>query len=339
MSTTQDYDYDSELLTNVTVPPAAAPTVNITLYQQYLQYKHQVRLMYLAAYCIVVIMGVTLNFTIMLICCRKYESFQKVVIWILALAVTHLLSCVSVVFQFLYAYNDFEWKYGAVSCKLSSYIIYSSMFSTATMLSLWSVSTAISKSPCTRWCKNLNMILISFSWTFAAVLAMPSLFSREIQNFQCIDDFDLNHDSKPTAESIKKLKAVVISRFLFGLLIPAFVMFVSCLCQVSKSYHHCDHCKKQTQIICAVKVAYFVSWSPQIFLTLIQGTSGSLSPGVLEYGLPASTALATTHCFTCPLIYILVGCSNKMQWFQHDPDHTEIRTETDSMPLQRNNHA
>ncbi|XP_065106813.2 chemerin-like receptor 1 [Paramisgurnus dabryanus] len=337
MSTTETYDYDSELQRNVTVPPAAT-TVNIT--QQVLQYKHQVRLMYLATYCLVVIMGVTLNFTIMLICCRKYKSFQKVVIWILALAVTHLLSCVSVVFQFLYAFNDFEWKYGAVSCKLSSYIIYSSMFSTATMLSLWSVSSAISKSPCTKWCKNLNIILISFSWSFAAVLAMPSLFSREIQGPHCIDDFGFNHDSKPTADSITKLKAVVISRFLFGLLIPAFVMFVSCLCHVSNSYHHCDHCKKQTQIICAVKVAYFVSWSPQIFLTLIQGTSGSLNPRVLEYGLPAATALATTHCFTCPLIYILVGCSNKMQWIEHDPDHAEITTdEADSMPLQRNNHA
>ncbi|XP_055054697.2 chemerin-like receptor 1 [Misgurnus anguillicaudatus] len=333
MSTTQDYDYDFELQTNVTVPTAATTTVNNTWYQQY---QHQVKWMYLATFSIVVIMGVTFNFTIMLICCWKCKSFQKIVIWILALAVTHLLSCVSVVFQFLYAFNDFEWQYGAVSCKLSSYIIYSSMFSTAIMLSFWSVSAAISKSPCTKWCKDLNVILISLSWSFAAFLAMPSLFSREVQNTTCIDNFGFNHDSKPTADGIIKLKAVVISRFLFGLLIPAFVMFVSYLCYVSKSYHHCDHCKKQTQIICAVKVAYFVSWSPQIFLTLIQGTSGSLNPRVLEYGLPAATALATTHCFTCPLIYIL-GCSNKMQWIEHDPDHTEITTdEADSMPLQRN---
>ncbi|XP_039515420.1 chemokine-like receptor 1 isoform X2 [Pimephales promelas] len=294
------------------------------------EYKTQIWMTYFITYCIVLILGVTLNFTVVVISCRKNQSFQEVAIWITALAVTHLVSCTSVVFQLLYAYNNFQWNYGNATCKLSSYILYGSMFFTAAMLSLWSIKSTFSKSRCTQKMKNCNIILISFSWIIAAVLACPSLFSREVQYFQCIDDYDWE-DTKTTQEGTRRLKAVVVMRFLLGLLVPALVMFLSCC--LTFSHKTCESCRKKAQIICAIKMVYFVCWGPQIFLTMLQATvSGSLGENILKYGLPASTVLAVSHPFTSPLIFLLLGRSFKMKWMDHDPNHIDER---EMGPLQR----
>ncbi|KAA0701354.1 hypothetical protein E1301_Tti024323 [Triplophysa tibetana] len=222
MSTTPDYtDYFSERYENQTEKEP---------------YQYQIRMMYLVTYGIVLVLGLSLNVTLVFVGWQRYKSYKKIAIWVLALAATHLIFCGPVVFQLLYAYYDFEWYYGTVTCKLSSYITYGSMYSTATILSLWSFSSAFSKSACIKRSKNCNIFQILFSWTLAAVLAMPSLFSREIQLVRCVDDYDFD-DFTTSPDAIKKLKAVVVSRFLFGLFIPAFVMFVSC-CVATKSIHN-----------------------------------------------------------------------------------------------------
>ncbi|XP_042579583.1 chemokine-like receptor 1 isoform X1 [Cyprinus carpio] len=284
------------------------------------QYQHLIRMLYLITYSVVLILGVTLNFIVIIISCLKNKKTSTVFTWITALALTHLVSSAFVVFQLLYAYNNFEWNYGKASCKLSSYVTYGSMFSTAAMLSSWSISSVFLKSRCLKICKNCNIILISFSWAIAAVLACPSLFSREVRSSHCIDDYDFD-ESKTTQDGIARLKAVVIMRFLIGLLVPAFIMFLSCL---TSAHRKCKDCKKQAQIICAIKIAFFVFWGPQIFLTMLQATvTESLDPSMLKYGLPAATALATAHPFISPIIYLLLGCSIKMKWMEHDPGQCE----------------
>ncbi|XP_073697265.1 chemerin-like receptor 1 [Garra rufa] len=285
------------------------------------QHQLEMKMIYLITYSIVLILGVTLNFIVIVFSCLKNKNSPKVATWIVALAATHLVCSASTVFQLLYAYNNFIWIYGSASCKLSSYIVYGSMFSTAAMLSLWSISFTFSKCECTKNCKNCNIILILLSWTIAAVLACPSLFSREIRESQCIDDYDLDK-SRTTQDGMARLKTVVIMRFLIGVLVPALTMFLSCLTSANRS---CKDCKKQDQIICAIKIVYFVFWGPQIVLTMIQATANdSLGSNTLKYGFPAATVLATSHSFTNPIIYLLLGCSIKMNWIAHDPDQCEM---------------
>ncbi|XP_059407178.1 chemerin-like receptor 1 [Carassius carassius] len=285
------------------------------------QYQHVIRMIYLITYSVVLILGVTLNFIVIIISCLKNKKSPTVSTWITALAVTHLVSSAFIVYQLLYAYNKFVWNYGNASCKLSSYITYGSMFSTAAMLSLWSISSAFLKIDCMNLCKNCNIILISLSWAIAAILACPSLYSREVRSSQCIDDYDLD-ELKTTQEGIARLKAVVIMRFLIGLLAPALVMFLSCL---MSAHRKCKDCKEQAQIICAIKIAFFVFWGPQIFLTMLQATvTNSLDPSLLKYGLPVATALATAHSLISPVIYLFLGCSIKMKWMEHDSGQCEM---------------
>ncbi|XP_050965941.1 chemerin-like receptor 1 [Labeo rohita] len=308
-----DYDY---IIRELKITQSRNVSENATTH-----YQQEMRMTYLITYSIVLILGVTLNFIVIVMSCLKNKNSPTVATWIMALAGTHLVSSASIVFQMLYAYNNFEWNYGSASCKLSSYIIYGSMFSTAAMLSFWSISFTFSKIKCTKNCKNCTIILISLSWTIGAVLACPSLFSREVRDSKCIDDYDLDK-LKTTQDGITRLKAVVVMRFLIGVLVPALIMFLTCLTSANRT---CKDCKKQAQIICAIKIVYFVFWCPQIVLTMIQATvNDSLSTNMLNYGLPAVTILATSHSFTNPIIYLLLGCSIKMNWMAHDPDQCRM---------------
>lgn len=293
--------------------------------------RHEIKMAYLITYCIVLILGVTLNFTVIVFGCCKHKRLPKVAFWILALAATHLASCVSVVFQLLYVHNNFEWNYGSVSCKLSSYFTYGSMFSTAGMLSLWSISSNLSDRACFKKSNNCNIILISLSWTIAAILACPSLFSREVRDKQCIDDYDLDK-KRETSDGITRLKTVVVMRFLTGLLVPALIMFISCC--VSSKTKKCKLCRKQAKIICAIKIIYFVCWAPQIFLIMLQATvSNSLGSDMLNFGLPGTTMLAMSHCFISPLFYLFLGWSLKMEWMTHDPYEDHQSGDRESFPL------
>ncbi|XP_050958898.1 chemerin-like receptor 1 [Labeo rohita] len=304
-----DYEDFIKELQSIQIPQSRNVSENATKH-----YQQEMRMTYLITYSIVLILGVTLNFIVIVMSCLKNKNSPKVAAWIMALAATHLVCSSSIVFQLLYAYNNFEWNYGSASCKLSSYIIYGSMFSTAAMLSLWSINPTFSKIKCT---KNCTIIRISLSLTVGAVLACPSLFSREVRDSQCIDDYDLDK-SRTTQDGITRLKAVVVMRFLIGVLVPALIMFLTCLRSANRT---CKDCKKQAQIICAMKTVYFVFWGPNIVLTMIQATvNDSLSTNMLNYGLPAATVLATSHSFTNPIIYLLLGCSIKMNWMAHDPD-------------------
>ncbi|XP_072520448.1 chemerin-like receptor 1 [Salminus brasiliensis] len=281
---------------------------------------NRIRMQYIVAYLIICTLGVILNTYVIIAGCHLYHNLQKSTssVWVLALAVTHLVFSAFLVLQFLYAWNYFNWHYGAALCKLSSYVIYASMFSTAALLSLWSISS----SRCFEglWAKcgirgiSMVLILVTSSWTFGAVLSSPSLLSRELRytelGEQCIDDYDLDKE-KTTDFGRKNVTIVVLSRFLLGVLAPMFLMIASA-CIIQRQSGNMDGtCKR---IACAIKVAYFVCWTPLLFMGVLQVTRGNSD--FFRYGLPGATVLAAAHSFINPVIYLLVGHKLNMHWMK-----------------------
>ncbi|KAL6465927.1 hypothetical protein MHYP_G00260600 [Metynnis hypsauchen] len=283
-------------------------------------YLNRIRMLYIIMYLIVCILGVTLNSYVIIAGCRFYQKVQKSAasVWVLALAVTHLVFSAFLVLQFLYAWYHFNWHYGTALCKISSYIIYASMFSTAALLSLWSISSTIGNcferlhGKC--YGRGMSLFLVMSSWTFGAVLSSPSLLSRELRyttlGEECIDDYDLN--KKTTTDYGKKnFTAVVLSRFLLGILVPGFMMTISA-CLARRQSRDQDGSLKR--VTCAIKVAYFICWTPLLVLGLLQITEKKHVFQSFKYGLPAATVFATAHSFTNPLIYLFLGSKMNMEW-------------------------
>ncbi|KAL6465926.1 hypothetical protein MHYP_G00260590 [Metynnis hypsauchen] len=307
-----DYSYDESVGTSES-PDVQAMFLN------------HIRMQYLIVYLIVCTLGVTLNFYVIIAGCHVYQKVQNSTpsMWILALAVTHLVFSAFLVLQFLYAWHHFNWHYGAALCKISSYIIYGSMFSTAALLSLWSTSSSISScsegfcAKCSR--HGTTLVLVMSSWTFGAILSSPSLFSRELRytklGEECIDDYDLDKQST-TPEGMKNFIAVVLSRFLLGILVPAFMMTISASLERQQSrYQH----GRLNRVTCAIKVAYFICWTPLLVLGLLQIRDKKHE--FFKYGLPITTVLAAAHSVINPLIYIFLGCKMNMRWMA--PGYTD----------------
>ncbi|XP_066514182.1 chemerin-like receptor 1 [Hoplias malabaricus] len=274
-----------------------------------------IRMLYIVGYIIICALGVILNSYVIVVGCHQYHKLQKSppIIWILALAVTHLVFSLFLVLQLLYAWHHFNWQCGAALCKFSSYVFYVSMFSTAAILSLCTISSRCpDKIKCGSHGTFTALVFILCSWTFGVILSSPSLVSRELRNthlgLQCIDDFDFDKE-KTTDDGVKKMTAVVFSRFLLGILVPMFLMTINiCLGKLQ------DRSMKETYkwVIGLIKVAYLICWTPLIILQLVLVTNRKEKS--FDYLLPAATVLAASHSMVNPLIYLLVGRKLNMKW-------------------------
>ncbi|KAF5892454.1 chemokine-like receptor 1, partial [Clarias magur] len=263
-------------------------------------YLNTIRVLYITGYIIICTLGLVLNLLVIItgICYNHRSDTAKC---ILALAVTHLICSAFLPFQILYSWFHFNWHYGTALCKLSSYVFYASLFSTAGILTVWSVSEKCKAMHCLKLKSSLLVLtMILLTWTFAAVLSLPSLFSRElrytIHGEECIDDYDFD-DEKMTSDGKTKLTTVVSYRLLIGILIPVFLIGISRSCQ----RHGLE--KNLRRIMCLINLAYFVCWTPLLITAFLQVVLKEFDPS--SYGLPVTTVLAAAHCCVNPVIYIL----------------------------------
>ncbi|MCI4392482.1 hypothetical protein PGIGA_G00146380 [Pangasianodon gigas] len=295
---TTDYDYSALLLDQ----------------KNQNKYLNAIRMLYISGYLIICTLGLVLNLLV-IIAGSSFHRNSDTAKWVLALAVTHLICSAFLPLQILYSWYHFNWHYGTPLCKLSSTVFYASLFSTAGILTLWSITDRTGRNKCKgRHCTTFQhssvvLIMILCSWTFAVVLSIPSLYSRELRftalGEQCIDDYDFN-DETMTKEGKRNLTIVVTYRFLLGILIPAFLM---CICRSCQHYG-----VERKRITCLIKVAYFVCWTPLLSMGFLQAVTNSFDDS--SYGLPVATVLATAHCCVNPVIYLLVSHNIKMQWME-----------------------
>ncbi|KAM9446295.1 chemerin-like receptor 1 [Clarias gariepinus] len=276
-----------------------------------IKYLNTIRMLYITGYIIICTLGLVLNLLVIIagICNNHISNTAKC---ILALAVTHLICSAFLPLQILYSWFHFNWHYGTALCKLSSYVFYASLFSTAGILTVWKLTYKCQGWHCNKF-KHSSVVLLMIlsTWTFAAVLGLPSLFSRELRytvlGEQCIDDYDFD-DKKTTQYGKTMITIVVCYRLLLGILIPVFLIGISRSCQ-------------RYRIMCLINVAYIVCWTPLLITAFLQVVLKEFDAS--SYGLPVTTVLAAAHCCVNPVIYILVNPDIKMLWMKQEQDFDE----------------
>ncbi|XP_041755761.1 chemokine-like receptor 1 [Coregonus clupeaformis] len=145
-----------------------------------------------------------------------------------------------------------------------------------------------------------NMVLLS--WFTGAILSAPSLLSRQVQytadGHVCLDNYDYTERSQISEEGRVRMMAVVICRFIFGLLLPLGVRCVSCCCMNSRGNN-----QVRSQVIRPVTIAHFLCWAPVICLSVLQVTVRTGS-SLFTYALPPATALSVLNSCISPIICI-----------------------------------
>ncbi|MBN3304274.1 CML1 protein, partial [Amia calva] len=311
-----DYDYDNE--TNealVDILDCLPKEINITSKRVPLKY------MYTGMYSLVLLLGVCLNGLVIVLTCRMKKTTGT--IWFLGLAVTDLTFCVFLPFMIIYAMNDFNWTFGLIMCKLNSYVMFINMFSTALILTFLSVHRCFSalNADCFKKCCTAltatNMVWAS--WFISAILSTPSLVLRDIaqtpERVICFDNYTYGFLNLNTTEGKVRIKVVILTRFIFGLFLPFFIIGLgSSLVSLKSNYKFTS--SKPYRIVRIMIFAYFLCWGPYHVFMLVALHSRFLGADVVAYGLPVVTILATCNSCINPMIYILKGKDMKMSWME-----------------------
>ncbi|XP_071256306.1 chemerin-like receptor 1 [Salvelinus alpinus] len=274
------------------------PSQSPVIYDMY-QMKAGFRYMYVSVYSANILLGLLLNSAVifMTVKCRSKKKLSQHMI-ILGLAVTHLVFCLFAPLYLITAWNYFSWTFGKVVCKLGSYVMFMNMFSVSLMITFWNVCWSVPG--CFEHRMSTNMVLLS--WFIGAILSTPSLLSREVQytadGHVCLDNYGYTGSSQMSKEGRERLMAVLICRFIFGLLLPLGVRCVSCCCMNSMGNN-----QLRSRVIRPVTIAHFLCWTPVISLSVLQATMGTGSR-LFTYALPPATALSVLNSCISPIICI-----------------------------------
>ncbi|KAL4636124.1 chemokine-like receptor 1 [Arapaima gigas] len=301
--------------------------------------KNLMKYMYVGMFSVVFLVGMPLNcLVIITIFCRRRGA-----VWFLGLAITDFVFCAFLPFHIIAAWNDFNWGFGVILCKMCSYVVFLTMYSTALVVTFMNTDHVLAKlcprASCLR-CKCGNMVLLS--WFLAAVLSVPSLIIRVVEFTAsgeiCVDNYNYDEPSYTiTAQGMKRKKAIVYMCLIFGLLLPLVFTGIFCILGILK--RNKKEQIKYMQITKAVTFAYFLFWVPYQIMSVFRQDKSLMSIEWLQKGLFVATMLAALNSCIKPVIYFLMGRSADLRWMSkgaaEERGLAEMRAAVDETPESR----
>ncbi|XP_030210197.1 chemokine-like receptor 1 [Gadus morhua] len=245
-------------------------------------------------------------------------SGNSVVIWIsgwkmkrsvnstfyLSLAISDFLFCACLPMEIFYVMTS-NWPFGLALCKLTSSALFFNMFSSVFVLMLISIDRCvIAMFPA--WSQNHRTIKMASSvlvitWILSATMTLPSLLHRNTRVLGNVTQCYVH------SGSIAVGKAVVLTRFIFGFLIP-FVIIVSCsiiLC--IKLRRLTIKTTKPYKVMVILILTFFICWIPFHIFVLLELNIHKHNVYVVETGLVVAVTLAAANSLINPFLYVFIG--------------------------------
>ncbi|MBN3275389.1 CML1 protein, partial [Polyodon spathula] len=234
-------------------------------------------------------------------------------IWFLNLAMADFIFTLFLPLSIAYTAMGFVWPFGWFLCKLNSFIMVLTMYSSVLILTAISIDRCLSvvaavwahnqRSPKKAWFTCLIL------WALAGIFSSPYLKYRDVIKVnETIQRCHYNFGNGNTDMNTNMYKALTITRFLFGFLLPIIVI-ISCYTAIGYKYSTMHHKRsfKPFRVIVAVIVTFFICWIPfHIFqiLELKALDDNSSFPKVIRIGVPVATSIAFFNSCLNPVLYV-----------------------------------
>ncbi|XP_044031008.1 E3 ubiquitin-protein ligase RNF185 isoform X1 [Siniperca chuatsi] len=252
---------------------------------------------------IIAVIGLGGNSLVIWICGCKMKR-TVITTWYISLAISDFLFCFFLPLEVFYMITS-HWPFGQVLCKLTSSALFLNMYCSVFLLVLISTDRCIMISfPV--WSHNHRTVkkaygVVVLVWLLSAVLTAPSLIFRQITLHgsvtQCYTDY-MGHS---------KHKAVVLTRFICGFLIP-FLMIVFCCSVLGVKLRSLTiKSTKPYKVMVALILSFFCCWVPYHSFVLLELDLKNHSLEVLKTGLKVGATLAAANCFISPVLYVFIG--------------------------------
>lgn len=266
---------------------------------------------------ITTLVGIPGNFLVLWVISTKMKwTVMKIWFWNLALAdVTCCLAFPFFIAQFFYE----EWLYGPALCKMLPSVVIFTMFASVFSLVAISVYRCIlvvrpvwARNHCNlriAWVICLTIWMLSFLMCLPAVLYRTTyteknrtLCGYEQGGLQNSNGSDMKVETHVTFPD----KTVMVTRMVFGFLIPLLIISVSYarLAFKLKKTRFVKDGNKTTKVVFGIAVAFFVSWAPYHIMGIILLYFDNFAVTSLDL---FSQALAETNSCINPVLYVLLG--------------------------------
>ncbi|XP_044274764.1 chemokine-like receptor 1 [Varanus komodoensis] len=209
----------------------------------------------------------------------------------------------------------FHWPFGRAMCKINNALAYLNLYASVYLLMVISMDRCISVR-CPVWAQNhrtpqrAGFVALGV-WTLALVLCSPNLHFRDTMPHPGKKGMIVcfNNYGHP-AVNLLRHHAVVISRFIFGFVIP-FSVIVACYGAIALRLRrdHLAQSSKPFKVITAVITAFFICWFPyHVFSFLELKYSGHAEMRLLlAVGIPLTSSLAFINSCLNPILYVFMG--------------------------------
>uniref|UniRef100_UPI0037E70F71 chemerin-like receptor 1 n=1 Tax=Semicossyphus pulcher TaxID=241346 RepID=UPI0037E70F71 len=252
---------------------------------------------------IISVIGLGGNSLVIWICGWKMKR-TVITTWYISLAISDLLFCAFLPLEVFYMITS-HWPFGQVLCKLTSSALFLNMYSSVFLLVLISLDRCIMVSfPV--WSQNHRTVrkaraIVLFMWLLSALLTLPSLIFKQIIINGSVTECYTNYKGQSWH------RAVVLTRFICGFLIP-FLMIVFC-CSVLgiKLSRLTLRSTKPYKVMVALILSFFCCWVPYHSFVLIELDLENHSLDVLQTGLKVGATLASANSFISPVLYVFIG--------------------------------
>lgn len=249
------------------------------------------------------VIGLVGNSLVIWICGWKMKR-TVITTWYLSLAISGFLFCAFLPLEIFYSITS-NWPFGLVFCKLSSSALFLNMYSSVFLLVLISTDRCVlisfpvwSHNHRTPW-KAFGFVILV--WVLSALLTSPSLIFRQTtlndSVTQCYIGY-MDHSSH---------KAVVLTRFICGFLIP-FLMIVFCCSVLGLKLRGLTlKSTKPYKVMAALILSFFFCWVPYHTFFLLELDLKNQHLDVLQTGLKVGASLAAANSFISPVLYVFIG--------------------------------
>ncbi|XP_069490498.1 chemerin-like receptor 2 [Ambystoma mexicanum] len=276
-------------------------------------------------YSIAFLLGLTGNGLVLWVTGFKMKKTVKTV-WFLNLAAADFIFIVFLPLSIASTAMDFQWSFGNFLCKLNSTIAFLNMYASVFFLTIISIDRCVSV-VYPVWSQNhrtyrLSSIIAVVTWSLALAISSPvfafrdTVIPKNSSIIVCFNNYALSArlpKSAILALIQMRHKAMVISRFVIGFLIP-FVLIIICYGIISLKIiknKMAAKFRKPFWIMTAVIVSFFLCWLPFhifAFLEISSHKGGSCTLSrTLKVGFPIATNLAYLHSCINPILYVLLG--------------------------------
>lgn len=273
-------------------------------------------------YSIAFVLGVTGNGLVIFITGFRMKRTVNT-IWFLNLAVADFIFTLFLPFSVAYTALGFHWPFGRALCKINSALAFLNLYASVYLLMVISIDRCISVLHPV-WAQNhrtphLALLVALGVWVVAFALCSPNLYFRHTapspynKNItNCYNNFDTAGEGATKEQRDRWVntnhRAMIISRFILGFLIP-FTVIVCCYGAILAKLRRNQLARtgKPFKVIAAVIVAFFLCWLPyHIFSFLEMNRTPSLDT-TLIVGLPLTASLAFINSCLNPILYVFMG--------------------------------